>query len=130
MEKTVYSVGWLNEAAAGYKVPISLVTGANGFLFIAGLPPFSPKTLKLVRGDTLVQTRQVLENLKFAVEHVGSSMDKVVKTVFYSTNSAYFAEINEIFYEFFPKDPPVRTFVTVGSWPREFDVEIDAIALA
>jgi enamine deaminase RidA (YjgF/YER057c/UK114 family) len=30
----------------------------------------------------------------------------------------------------FPDRPPARTFVAVGSWPMEFDIEIECVALA
>jgi enamine deaminase RidA (YjgF/YER057c/UK114 family) len=50
-------------------------------------------------------------------------------TVF-AANSGYFARINEIYRRYFPHQPPARTFVTVGSWPMEFDIEIECVALA
>ena len=31
--------------------------------------------------------------------------------------------------EYFPTDPPARTFAAVASWPWEFDIEIECIAL-
>ena len=43
-------------------------------------------------------------------------MDQVVKVNVYCSNSGYFDTINEEYRKFFPKDPPARTFVTVGSW--------------
>ena len=41
-----------------------------------------------------------------------------------------FPTINKVYARYFPTDPPARTFVTVGSWPMEFDVEIECVALA
>lgn len=48
----------------------------------------------------------------------------------YVTNVAYFSTINEIYARYFPAEPPARSFVAVGSWPMEFDIEIECIALA
>ena len=64
------------------------------------------------------------------LEASGSSLDKVVKTTVFSANAAYFGLINEIYREYFPKEFPARTFVTVGSWPSQFDIEIECIAIA
>jgi enamine deaminase RidA (YjgF/YER057c/UK114 family) len=38
--------------------------------------------------------------------------------------------INEVYAKYFKTHYPTRTFVTVGSWPMEFDVEIECTALA
>ena len=76
------------------------------------------------------QTTATLEALKHALESAGSSLDKVVKTTVYISNAAYFPTVNRIYARYFPDQPPARTFVAVGSWPLEFDIEIECIALA
>jgi len=111
-------------------VPLSRAIKAGGFVFVSGIPPNDPETAKLVRGDIETQTRRVLENLKITLEAAGTSLDRVVKTTVFCTNAAYFSDVNEIYRQYFPEDPPTRTFVTVGSWPNKFDIEIEAIALA
>jgi 2-iminobutanoate/2-iminopropanoate deaminase len=45
------------------------------------------------------------------------------------SNTAYFDEVNAIYATYFPHDPPARSFITVGSWPWKFDIEIECIAL-
>lgn len=131
-EKRVYTVGKLSEAIAGQrKIPLSAVTSGGGLVFVSGLPPVDWQTGELVRGDILTQTRQCLENVKASLEAAGSSMDKVLKVTVYVVNCIYFHEINTLYAEYFGREaPPARTFVTVGSWPFEFDIEIEAVALA
>ncbi len=119
----------VKDAKGRREVPLSKAIKANGFVFIGGTPPTDPATGQFPGGDIESQTRRVLENLKMTLEAAGSSLDRVVKTTIYSTNVAYFSEINEIYREYFPEDPPARTYVNVGSWPRKFDIEIEAIAL-
>jgi 2-iminobutanoate/2-iminopropanoate deaminase len=111
-------------------VPLSRCVKAGGFVFIAGIPPQDPATGAMVRGDIETQTKRVLENLKLTLEAAGSSLDKVVKTTVFCTNAAYFDVVNEIYRQYFKADEPTRTFVTVGSWPHLFDIEIECIALA
>ena len=64
-----------------------------------------------------------------ALEAAGSTLDQVLKVTVYASNSAYFATINEVYAGYFGENPPARTFVTVASWPMEFDVEIECIAV-
>ena len=80
-------------------------------------------------GDIRKQTRKSLQNVRDALKAAGSSMDQVVKVNVYCSNSGYFDTINEEYRKFFPKDPPARTFVTVGSWPWEFDIEVECTAI-
>lgn len=130
MSIEVINVGKLTEAIAARKIPLNAATKANGFVFVSGLPPVDWQTGELIRGDIEVQTRQSLENVKATLEAAGSSMEKVVRTTIYAVNCAYFNDINAIYAEYFPENQPARTFVTVGAWPWEFDIEIEAIALA
>ncbi len=109
--------------------PLSPAVRAGDFVFVSGQPPMDPVAGGPIVGDIQAQTRQVLENIKTVLEAAGSSLDKVVKATVYCSNSGYFAKVNEIYREYFPQDPPARTFVTVGSWPGAFDIEIECIAI-
>jgi 2-iminobutanoate/2-iminopropanoate deaminase len=128
MAKETVRVGKITEAIEKGKVPLSAAVKANGFVFVSGLPPIDQKTGELVGGDIAKQTEQVLENVKAALEAAGSSLDKVVKTTVFITNAAYFNRVNAIYARYFPHNPPARSFVTIGSWPWEFDIEIECIA--
>ena len=57
----------------------------------------------------------------------GSAVDR--KTTVFCANSGYFDQVNDVYREYFPIDPPASTFVTVGSWPMAFDIEIECIAI-
>ena len=130
MDKEIVKVSPISDMLAKNKVPLSPAVKANGFVFVSGLPPVDRKTGELVKGDISAQTELSLENVKAALEAAGSSLDKVVKVTVYIANSAYFPTVNAIYARYFPHDPPARTFVAVGSWPLEFDIEIECIALA
>lgn len=111
-------------------VPISPVIKANGFVFISGAPPIDPDTGELAKGDITQQTEVIMRYLQRCLEAVGSSFAKVVKVTVYAANSAHFRAINAVYARYFEAPYPTRTFVTVGSWPMEFDVEIECMALA
>jgi 2-iminobutanoate/2-iminopropanoate deaminase len=128
-KQTVHVPG-ISEGLKEKKVPISPAVKANGFVFVSGMPPMNPKTGEIVKGDITMQTRQCLETVKHVLDSAGSSLDKVVSVRVYITNAAYFGTVNEIYKTYFAEDPPTRTFVNVGSWPLEFDIEIECVALA
>lgn len=130
MDREIVKLSPVSEILAKGKIPLSPAVKANGFVFVSGLPPFDRKTGALVKGDIVAQTEASLENVKAALEAAGSSMEKVVKATVYISNAAHFPTVNAIYARYFPHDPPARTFVAVGSWPLEFDIEIECIALA
>ena len=61
MQKEVVEVPILSDVIRKIGVPLSLVTRANGFVFVSGTPPFDTKTGQLVRGDIEAQTESVAE---------------------------------------------------------------------
>ncbi len=129
-KKETVRVSPISEAIEKANVPLSVAVKANGFVFVSGMPPIDRATGSMVHGDMAAQTEACLENVKAALEAAGSSLDKVVKVTIYATNAAYYATINRAYARYFPVDPPARTFVAVASWPMEFDVEIECVALA
>ncbi len=130
MSKQCVDVAPFSDRLRNADVPLSAVVKANGFVFVSGLPPMDLATGEFVNGDFPTQAAASLNALKHALEAAGSSLEKVCKVTVYVTNTAYFSTFNKIYRQFFPESPPARTFVTVGAWPMEFDLEIECIALA
>jgi reactive intermediate/imine deaminase len=130
MTKEVVRVPVISDALEKAGVPLSAAIRAGGFVFVSGTPPIDLKKGILVPGDIVTQTEACLAGLKATLEAAGSSLDKVVKVTIYASNSAYYATINKVYAGYFPTNPPARTFVTVASWPMEFDIEIECTALA
>jgi len=130
MEKEVIHIPKLSEILEQIGVPLSPVVKAGDFLFVSGLPPLDLESGKMLHGDIEVQTEQVMKNVAYALDCAGSSLEKVVKTNVFVTNAAYVNVINGIYRRYFLHDPPARTFVAMSSWPMEFDIEIECVALA
>ena len=110
-------------------VPISMATKAGGFIYVSGTPPINRETGEFEILDITDQTRQSIENMKYILETAGSCLENILKVTIFCSNSGYFPQINEVYSEYFYKDAPARTFVTVGSWMMPFDIEIECVAI-
>ena len=130
MKKQIIEVPVMSATVRALGVPCSSVTKANGFVFVSGTPPLDMKTGKMVRGDIETQTEASLVAVRHCLEAAGTTLENVVMVRIYAANSGFYNAINKVYAGFFPKDPPSRTFVPVASWPMEFDLEIECIAVA
>ncbi|MFD1984813.1 RidA family protein [Mesorhizobium newzealandense] len=130
MKKEIIEVPILSAAVRALGVPLSLVTKAAGLVFVSGTPPLDISTGRLVKGDIETQTEASLTALKHCLEAAGTSLDNVVMVRIYAVNSGFYNAINRVYARHFPENPPSRTFVPVASWPMEFDIEIECVAVA
>ena len=109
--------------------PYSQGIEAGNFIFVAGEKGLDPKTGKIVEGGIAAETRQTLENIKAILEAAGATMDDAVRSVVYMTDIGEFAEMNAVYAEYFPTDPPGRTCVQVVALPAGAHVEIEVSAV-
>ena len=98
------------------------------FVFVSGQIPLDAQG-HLVEGDIVVQTCQVIANLKAVLAAAGLTLKDVVKTTVFLADLADFQEMNRAYAEFFPQHPPARTTIQAAGLPRGVSVEIDAIAV-
>jgi reactive intermediate/imine deaminase len=129
MQREIIEVAGISDAARAVNIPISAAVRANGFVFVSGTPPIDRANGGFVRGSIAEQMEVALQNLTQVLEAAGSSLDRVCMVRIYAAGEHYRA-INEVYARFFAANPPARTFVPVGAWPMNFDLEIDCVALA
>ena len=129
MQREVVEVPGISQVSRDRGVPISAAVRANGFIFVSGTPPIDRATGGFIRGSIAEQTELCLRNLQHVLESSGSSLEKICMVRVYASGDHYGA-INAVYARFFPGTPPARTFVPVGDWPLDFDLEIDCVALA
>ena len=108
--------------------PYSQAVAAGPFVFVSGQIPLDQNG-EMVQGDIVVQTVQVLENLKAVLAAAGLTLENVVKTTVFLADLADFQEMNRVYGEFFLEKPPARSTIQVAGLPKDASVEIEAIAL-
>jgi 2-iminobutanoate/2-iminopropanoate deaminase len=107
--------------------PYSPAVRAGGFIFVAGQVPVDPATDKISPGDIRHETRLVLNNIKRILEGAGASLADVVRVGVYLADGSEFAQMNEVYAEFFGVHKPARTTI-VCKFVAEIKVEIDCVA--
>ena len=108
--------------------PYSQAIAAGGWVFCSGQIPLEPSSGVLIEGEISSQTKRVLENLAAVLRTHGLSMEHVVKTTVFMTDLANFGEMNIVYAQYFPSDPPARSTIQVAALPKGANVEIEAIA--
>ena len=87
--------------------PYSQAIEANGFVFASG---------------------QSLTNARNVLQAAGADLSNVVKTTVFLSDMANFAEMNEVYAEFFSQPFPARSAVAVKALPKGALVEVECIA--
>lgn len=123
----------MREVVAGPDVPggigpYSPAVRAGEFLFVSGQPGVDPATAQAAGPTFGEQARQALRNLDAVLRAGGSRPELVVNTTILVADASDFAELNELFAEFFPSEPPARMTMQVPL-PRGLLISIGCTAL-
>lgn len=123
MQKEIISTSNAPSAIGPYSQGIKI----GDMVFTSGQIPVNPATGEVVT-EIKAATKQSLENVKAVLEAAGSSLDKVVKVVVFIKDMNDFAQVNEVYGQYFTENPPARSCVEVSRLPKDCVVEIEAIA--
>jgi 2-iminobutanoate/2-iminopropanoate deaminase len=110
--------------------PYSQAVKYGNLIFVAGQTAEDPNTNRVVHGSVSEQTRIILNNIKTILESAGSGMERVLRADVYISSMDVKSEMNTVYREFFPKNPPARNCVAVAGIDDGLDVEIEVIAAA
>ena len=109
--------------------PYSQAVRCGNLLFCSGVVPLDPVTRQLAPGGIAPQTRRVLDNLVMLLQDCDTNAGNVVKTTVFLQDMGHFAEMNGIYAEYFPQDPPARSTIQVARLPLDALIEVEAIAI-
>jgi 2-iminobutanoate/2-iminopropanoate deaminase len=99
---------------------------AGPFVFVSGQVPRNPETGELIGDDIESQTRQVIANVKRALEAAGATLSDVVSVIVYLADVDDWGRFNTAYKELMPTPYPTRT--ALGANLRGIMVEISAVA--
>ena len=123
MSKTVIQTQHAPKAIGTYSQGIIF----QHLVFTSGQIPINPENGKLVENDFKLEVHQVLKNLNAVLKEGGSSLKSAVKLTVFLTDLSFFTEVNEVFNDYFPNDPPARSAVQVSALPMSARIEIEAV---
>ena len=109
--------------------PYSQAIEAGGTIYVSGQLPINPATGQFAEGGIKELTRQSLTNMQHILQQAGCDMQHVVKTSVFLADMNDFAEMNEVYAEFFKAPFPARSAVAVKMLPKGARVEIECIAV-
>jgi len=102
---------------------------AGDYIFLSGMTPIDPLTGERNLGPIADQIRTTLANMQHMLESAGSSLERVVRVHVVLADIAHMADMERVYREFFPVDPPART-----AWSMQLrfgnGCEIECVALA
>ena len=99
---------------------------AGDFVFLTGQIPMKENVV-MTHGSIEVQTRAVLDDIKETLALAGCDLQDVVKSMVWLTSREDFPGFNDVYAEYFPKNPPARSAV-VNDLLVDVKVEIEVIA--
>lgn len=116
-----------NEAPAPIG-PYNQAVMVNNMLFISGQIALDAKTGNLFQGDISEETTLVMENLKAILKAAGMDFSNVIKSSIFLMDMGKFAQVNEVYGNYFTADFPARETIQVSGLPKGVNVEISMIA--
>jgi 2-iminobutanoate/2-iminopropanoate deaminase len=108
--------------------PYSVVTEANGFVFVSGQVGMDTSVGKLVDGGVEPETHQIMKNLAAILGDVGLGYADIVKTTIFLADMADFPVVNAAYGQYVADAKPARSTVQVAALPLGVQVEIEVIA--
>lgn len=108
--------------------PYSHAVRAGDFIYVSGTVAIDPKTNEFAIGTVAQETRRTLDNIRSILQAAGAEIEDVVKCSVFLTDVRNFAEMNEVYEEYFGKAKPARTTVQAVLPAKGIKIEIDCVA--
>lgn len=108
--------------------PYSQAVLSKEVLYVSGQIPIDQATGNIMNGSIEEETRQVMVNIGYILKEAGADYSNILKCSIFIKDMNQFAQINAIYGEYFPENPPARETVEVSQLPKGVSVEISCIA--
>ncbi len=109
--------------------PYSQAVRVGHTYYFAGKIGVTDSTRALASGRTAAETRNVMESFKTLFGELGLTMADVVQATVFLADVGDYDEMNRVYGEYFPANPPARETVAVSGIVSGARVEISLIAV-
>ena len=107
--------------------PVSQCNVINDTIYIGGQMPRDMNTGKIVQGG-YEQAKLSMQHCLAILEEAGGSVETIAMAIVYVTDLSIKDDINKVFTEYFPNNPPARNLVEISEIGEGALVEIALIA--
>ena len=129
MAKTQITTERLRQPS-GHFSQATTIEARGRLVFVSGMTARRPDGSVAGVGDVEAQTRQVLDNIKAAMEAAGGTLDDVCRVDVYIRNMEHFDTIHKVRREYFKPPLPASTMVEVTKMVSpDYLIEISAIGV-
>jgi aminoacrylate peracid reductase len=108
--------------------PYSPAIKAGDWIFVSGMLPIDSTGKTVGVANVEIQTRHILEAIKSTLEAAGATLNDVVQNQIFLKSMRHYSEMNGIYGQYFPKNPPARYCIKADLVKPEFLVEIVSTA--
>ena len=129
MAKTQITTERLRQPS-GHFSQATTIEARGRLVFVSGMTARRPDGSVAGVGDVEAQTRQVLDNIKAAMEAAGGTLDDLCRVDVYIRNMEHFDTIHKVRREYFKPPLPASTMVEVTKMVSpDYLIEISAIGV-
>ncbi len=110
-------------------LPYSAAVKAGGSVYFSGKIGASQETRAMTEGRVAAETRNIMEAFQALFDEMGMGFEDVVKGVVYLDDIETYGEMNGVYGEYFPNDPPARVALAVDKLPGNAALEISFVSV-
>lgn len=109
--------------------PFSAAVQVGDTYWFSGKIGVTAETRAMSEGRVAAETRNIMEQFKSLFAEIGLDFGDVVKGTIYLADIGGYAELNQVYGEYFPSDPPAREAVAVKELVGGATLEISFVAV-
>jgi 2-iminobutanoate/2-iminopropanoate deaminase len=109
--------------------PFSAAVQVGDTYWLSGKIGVTEETRAMTEGRVAAETRNIMEQFAALFAELGLDFGDVVKGTIYLADIDGYAEMNEVYGEYFPSEPPAREALAVKELVGEAALEISFVAV-